>query len=58
MQDAVQELKNELYNFEKAFENNSSKTITNPFFGDLNFEEWTHLLHKHFEHHCRQFSLL
>ena len=58
MQDAVQELKNELHNFEKAFENNSSKTITNPFFGDLNFEEWTHLLHKHFEHHCRQFSLL
>ena len=58
MQDAVQELKLELRDFVKCFEENPSKTITNPFFGDLNFEEWTHLLNKHFEHHCRQFSLI
>lgn len=58
MHDAVQELKLELSDFVKKFEDNSAKTITNPFFGDLNFEEWTHLLNKHFEHHCRQFSLI
>jgi hypothetical protein len=58
MHDAVMELKLELNDFMKAFEGNSSKTLTNPFFGDLNFEEWTHLLNKHFEHHCHQFNLI
>lgn len=58
MQEAIQELKSELQDFVDTFENNALKTITNPFFGDLNFEEWTHLLHKHFEHHCRQFNLI
>ncbi len=58
MQQAIDELNIELQDFIKAFENNPLDTITNPFFGDLNFEEWTHLLNKHFEHHCRQFNLL
>lgn len=58
MQEAVEELRIELYDFTNTFSDQVSKTITNPFFGDLNFEEWTHLLHKHFEHHCRQFSLI
>jgi hypothetical protein len=58
MQQAIDELNIELQDFIKAFENNPLATITNPFFGDLNFEEWTHLLNKHFEHHCRQFNLL
>lgn len=58
MQDAIDELKTELHDFINAFEKDHSRTITNPFFGELNFEEWTHLLNKHFEHHCRQFSLI
>lgn len=58
MQEAVEELSIELHDFTNTFSDQVSKTITNPFFGDLNFEEWTHLLHKHFEHHCRQFSLI
>lgn len=58
MQEAVEELRIELHDFTNTFSGQVSKTITNPFFGDLNFEEWTHLLHKHFEHHCRQFSLI
>jgi hypothetical protein len=58
MQEAVDELKVELQDFIKAFESSPSKTMMNPFFGELNFEEWTHLLNKHFEHHCRQFNLL
>ncbi len=58
MQQAIDELNIELQDFIKAFENNPLDTIMNPFFGDLNFEEWTHLLNKHFQHHCRQFNLL
>jgi hypothetical protein len=58
MKQAIDELNIELQDFIKAFENNPLNTIMNPFFGDLNFEEWTHLFNKHFEHHCRQFNLL
>jgi hydroxymethylglutaryl-CoA reductase len=58
MMEAIEELKKELQDFITVFENNEIKTMMNPFFGELNFEEWTHLLNKHFEHHCRQFSLL
>jgi hypothetical protein len=58
IEEAVEELKLELHDFASAFSGQELKTITNPFFGDLNFEEWTHLLHKHFEHHCRQFNLI
>lgn len=58
LKEAVDELNSELQTFIEQFRNDESKTITNPFFGDLNFQEWTHLLHKHFEHHCRQFNLI
>jgi hypothetical protein len=58
MEQAVIELNFELQEFVKVFSNNEQTKITNPFFGDLNFEEWTHLLNKHFEHHCRQFNLI
>jgi hypothetical protein len=58
MKQAIDQLSAELQDFLKAFENNPLDTITNPLFGDLNFEEWTHLLNKHFEHHCYQFNLL
>lgn len=58
MAEAIQELNSELQAFIQQFSTNELKTITNPFFGDLNFQEWTHLLHKHFEHHCRQFDLI
>lgn len=58
MQEAIHELHQEIQEFINVFEKNPLSTITNPFFGDLNFEEWTHLLNKHFEHHCRQFNLI
>jgi hypothetical protein len=58
MADAIAELKVELSDFNAYFENNPSKMVMNPFFGALNFEQWTHLLHKHFVHHCRQFALI
>lgn len=58
MEDSVKELEKQIAAFISYFETNKRATITNPFFGDLNFEEWTHLLHKHAVHHCKQFRLL
>lgn len=57
MEAAINELKGEINTFSTAFES-ADKTITNPFFGELNFEQWTHLLHKHALHHLRQFGLV
>ena len=58
MQEAILELENEITAFISYFEINKDATITNPFFGDLNFEEWVHLLFKHAMHHCKQFGLM
>lgn len=56
--EAIDELEKELKDFEKYFIANSDSTITNPFFGDLNFEEWIQLLHKHAIHHLKQFGVI
>lgn len=56
MEDAVQELETELNEFFCMFRDTSCVTI-NPFAGEFNFEQWVHLLHKHFQHHARQFGL-
>lgn len=58
MREAIAEVENEIGDFILYFENNKGAILTNPFFGDLNFEEWTHLLHKHAVHHCKQFGLM
>jgi len=58
MQASIEELKSTIQEFISYFENNKGATLTNPFFGELNFEEWTKLLHKHAVHHCKQFGLI
>lgn len=58
MQASIDELKQTIADFIQYFDNNKGSTLTNPFFGELNFEEWTHLLYKHAVHHCKQFGLL
>jgi hypothetical protein len=58
MQEAITEFENEVATFINYFEKNKDATLTNPFFGELNFEEWTQLLSKHAKHHCKQFGLL
>ncbi|MDQ3047237.1 MAG: hypothetical protein M3R27_06785 [Bacteroidota bacterium] len=58
MAEAIQELEREIRDFISYFDNNEQATLTNPFFGDLNFQEWTHLFHKHAVHHSRQFELI
>jgi oxepin-CoA hydrolase/3-oxo-5,6-dehydrosuberyl-CoA semialdehyde dehydrogenase len=54
---AIAELETEIRDFIRYFEINPGSTLTNPFFGDLNFSEWIRLLHKHSLHHLRQFAL-
>lgn len=58
MEEAVRAVEEEIKNFETFFKEHPGATLTNSFFGDLNFEEWTHLLHKHAVHHLKQFSLM
>lgn len=56
MKDAIAEMKQEWNDVKEAYKNNPAKNITNPFFGDLNFEEQVHLLYKHTMHHAKQFG--
>ena len=53
---AIAELQEEIDHFFNVFEA-PGKIITNPFFGDLNYEMWVQLLHKHAWHHLRQFGV-
>lgn len=55
--DALVELKMETEDFFRAFEKTPDRTITNPFFGDLNYDMWVQLLHKHAWHHLKQFGV-
>lgn len=58
MQQAIEELKQELNFFFQQYESKPGLRIHNPFFGDLNFEEQVQLLHKHAQHHLKQFGLI
>lgn len=58
IEEAVLEVEKEIAAFVNYFETNKGSTLMNSFFGDLNFEEWTHLFNKHAVHHCKQFRLL
>ena len=53
---AIAELKSELNDFVNFYKEDPDKKIMNPFFGPLDFKEWTQLLHKHAIHHLRQFK--
>lgn len=55
---AIAELTKEVEAFFTFFQNNPTKTTLHPVFGELNFEEWILLHHKHVTHHFKQFGLL
>ncbi|MGZ5189856.1 MAG: hypothetical protein ACXWCZ_02490 [Flavisolibacter sp.] len=55
---AIKELKKEFDYFFTVFEKNNLKVTRNPFFGDLNFDQNVHLLHKHAQHHLKQFGVI
>ncbi|HQU99764.1 MAG: DUF1569 domain-containing protein [Bacteroidia bacterium] len=57
MQQAIEDLQLQIQLFINDF-NVEGKTRLNPFFGELNFVQWLHLLDKHAKHHARQFNLL
>lgn len=56
VEEAINELQKEIQYFFSVFEKNNLQVTRNPFFGDLNYEENIHLLHKHASHHLRQFG--
>lgn len=51
-------LKKTVKKFLHHYEANPTDQIQHPYFGLLNFEEWTNFHSKHFEHHLMQFGLL
>jgi len=53
---AIAELQTEIDYFFQIFSEQPDKKVTNPFFGDLDYEMSVQLLHKHALHHLRQFN--
>jgi len=58
MSAAIAELQKEIDYFFEIYTRNPGMRKMSPFFGNLNFEEQLHLLHKHTLHHARQFGLV
>lgn len=58
LDEALIELKSEIDEFFRFYEHKPDSKVTNPFFGDLNYEEWLHVLYKHAIHHLKQFNLI
>ncbi len=58
MQSAIRKLQEELDYFFEVFENNPALTTHNAFFGELDYAMNIQLLHKHAQHHLRQFGLI
>ncbi|CAA0195421.1 3-hydroxy-3-methylglutaryl-coenzyme A reductase [Tenacibaculum maritimum] len=56
MDAAINDLIYQIQKFTAHFK--TSKKEHHPFFGDLNFDEWTKFHTKHFTHHFKQFDLL
>lgn len=55
--DAIGELEQEVADLLDVYRQDKDKLITNPFFGDLNFEDQMQLLYKHALHHLAQFGV-
>jgi len=54
---SLEELRAEMNDFFAHYAPDPEKRVTNPFFGDMNYAEWVHLLHKHAVHHLKQFGV-
>jgi oxepin-CoA hydrolase/3-oxo-5,6-dehydrosuberyl-CoA semialdehyde dehydrogenase len=54
--DAIISLEQEVNDFFGYFKDDPEKRTLHPAFGELNFEEWVQLHHKHVKHHLRQFG--
>lgn len=58
MELSIAALDKEIKLFVKHFTEDDALIRMHPVFGELNFEEWVLLHHKHVTHHARQFGLL
>lgn len=54
---SVEELKLEVDEFFTLYRKEPSLKMVNPHFGELNYERWVQLLHKHAMHHLKQFGI-
>ena len=54
---SLQALQQDIDHYFSLFNASPELRILNPFFGNLNHEEWNHLLFKHAMHHLRQFGV-
>src|SRR6476620_11074218 len=55
MADAKDDLSKSIQDFFAIFANDPAKTTLHLAFGELNFNEWVQLHHKHVTHHLKQF---
>ena len=55
---AIDELLLEWVDFEECYTENPDAKHTHPYYGALNYEQWTRLHSKHFTHHFKQFGLI
>ncbi|REH46481.1 3-hydroxy-3-methylglutaryl-coenzyme A reductase [Tenacibaculum gallaicum] len=58
MEEAIDDLLNQVQFFEKVFTEDPNRTVVHPFFGELDYEYWKKFQVKHFTHHFKQFGLV
>ncbi len=57
MNEAILDLEQQVDDFFEFFKDDFEKKTLHPAFGELNFEEWVQLHHKHVKHHLKQFGI-
>ena len=57
MNEAITDLEKQVNDFFSHFADDPEKKTLHPAFGELNFEEWVQLHHKHVKHHLKQFGI-
>jgi hypothetical protein len=57
-EEAINKLEKEIGDFFNVYEATPGLKITNPVFGDLDYDHAVTLLYKHAQHHLKQFGLL
>lgn len=58
IEEAKTDLRNQINDYYKYFEENPDATLVNPTFGELNKEEWEQFHKKHLTHHLTQFGVI
>ncbi len=57
MDESVADLERQVQYFFQYFSGDAEKKTLHLVFGELNFEEWVQLHHKHVKHHLKQFGV-